>query len=174
MGARLLRSDTRCRAGGFLGGYFASAFSIFMMQTNYWRHIAPAFPNSTLGQIYKHNEHGWISYFDAFQATSSYLMFWTNSFAVVFAMALMPKRNTSVTRWGRFPVGVGWRTDDEKGIAKSSAVVGAVAAPIVRLALTGKVAYRSGSPAVEAGGIWHDGCSTSSHNDCMRARATAE
>ena len=121
--------------GGFLFGYFSAAFCIFIILVQSWAHKAPTVPNNALGQLYKHNEHGWITYFTAFQATSSALMFWSNFVALGLAIAILPKQNVTVRRWGRLTFGASWQNDDEKGFTKLNAAFGVVAAPMITVLL---------------------------------------
>lgn len=133
MSAAHRSSDIRNKIGGFLFGYFFAAFCIFLFIVMWWAHNAPTSPAPALGALYRHNEHGWITFFTAFQATSSALMFWSNFLAIGVAIAILPKRNLIVRRLGGVPLSASWKHDDQKGLATSSAAYGALAAPLVIL-----------------------------------------
>jgi hypothetical protein len=74
-----------------------------------------------IGQYFPHNEHGWITYFTAFQATSSALLFWSSFVTMALAIGIMPKQNVKVRRLGGIPIAANWKNDDRRGLAKGSA-----------------------------------------------------
>jgi len=57
-------------------------------------------------------------------------MFWGFFLTTGLAIAIMPKREIVVRRWGRMPVAAGWKNDDQKGLATSGAIYGALFAPV--------------------------------------------
>ena len=125
----LANLDLRNKVGGFLFGFGWLGFFLFLIIVLRWVHYAPIRPNPALGQLYAHNEHGSITYFTAFQATSSYIMFWSMFASGAFAMAVLPKQLVTVRRWGRMPLGASWEHDDKKGLIRPSAYVGAMFSP---------------------------------------------
>lgn len=128
-------SDSRNKVGGFLFGFAGVGFAASLIVVERWARAAPTKPNPALGQLFPHNEHGWITYFTAFQATSSHMMFWCTFVSIALAIAALPKQLVSVRRWGRMPVAASWENDDKKGLAKRSAFVGALFAPFVFFAI---------------------------------------
>ena len=110
---------------GFVGGYFAVEFVSFLGLTRYWISIAPKSPVLPQGMVYAHNEHGSISYFTAFQATASALMFWCGMAAVLMCIGIAPKRDITVTRWRGVGLGAGWKNDDPHGRMTKGAAFGA-------------------------------------------------
>ncbi len=135
MGSMHSKHDWRNRIGGYLFGSFAGGFITFMILVQYWAHCAPHAPAPLLGEIYPHNEHGSITYFTAFQATSAYIMFWLNMIMLLLAIGILPKRQIKVRSLGRFPVATQWQNDDDKGLAQSSAKWGAsLVIPVIFLA----------------------------------------
>ena len=111
---------------GFAGGFFVVEFLSFLALTRYWISISPETPDPSRGHIYAHNEHGWITFFTAFEATASALMFWSGMTAVLVCMAIAPKTAITVTRWRGMALGVGWKDDDPLGKKRQGAVVGAL------------------------------------------------
>lgn len=124
------RKDVLNVVGAFLAAYGGVAFICFFYLVERWAHSAPTFPDSAHGLVYSHNEHGWITYFSAFQTTACALLFSTSiplSFVGIF---LSPKRDF-VYRRGFLSVGAKWDPDDPKKLQRVGFVLGALAAPIL-------------------------------------------
>ena len=126
---RLNNLDLRTKIGGFLFGFAGLGGFLSFIVVERWAHNAPMKPNLVLGQLYPHNEHGWITYFTAFQATSSDFMFWATFASAVIAIATIPKQRVVVRRWGGMPLAARWEYDDKKGFINRSAYAGAAFAP---------------------------------------------
>ena len=111
---------------GFAGGYFLVGFVSFIILTRYWIGNAPKVPAPTSGMIYAYNQHGWISYFTAFQVTASSLLFSSNFTALFLLFVFMPKRDIKVTQWRGIPLGAAWKNDDIPNRNDWSGAAGAV------------------------------------------------
>lgn len=129
MVGRFERKDVLNVVGPFLAAYGWVAFFCFFYLVQRWAHAAPTTPDPTRGYIYAHNEHGWITYFSAFQTTAAGLLFSTSiplSFVGIFAS---PKRNV-ISRRGFLSASAKWDPDDPKRLQRFGFLGGAVAAPI--------------------------------------------
>jgi hypothetical protein len=111
---------------GFAGGFFIAGFAAFVGLTRYWISIATKVAVSSLGRLYAHNEHGSITYFTAFEATASALLFWSGLASLLVFFAVSPKRNVAVTRWRGVPLGARWQNDDPHGRLMQGAAAGAL------------------------------------------------
>jgi hypothetical protein len=133
--------DRRRIVGGFLFGYACTAFIIFLILVEWWAHHAPVTPNYLSGQIFPHNEHGWITYFTSSQSTEGAILFGSSWLSGAGAMITLPKRNVLVRRLGRVPVAARWKIDDPSEKARGSALCGALAAPAIALIFIPAVAW---------------------------------
>ena len=130
MFGKVERNDVLNVGGAFLAAYGWVAFFCFFYLVERWARLAPASPDPAHGYVYSHNEHGWITYFSAFQTTACALLFSTSiplSFVGIF---LTPKRN-AVYRRGCLSVGAKWDPDDPKKLQRVGFLLGALAAPIL-------------------------------------------
>jgi hypothetical protein len=130
MFSKIERDDVRNVFGAFLASYGWVAFFCFAYLVLRWAHAAPTSPDPAGGLVYSHNEHGSITYFSAFQATSCALLFSTSiplSFVGIF---VTPKRNV-VYRRGFLSFSSKWDPDDPKRLGRIGFSLGAVAAPII-------------------------------------------
>lgn len=127
---KIERNDVLNVSGAFLVAYGWVAFVCFFGLMEWWAHAAPTSPDSMHGYVYAHNEHGWITYFSPFQATSCALLFWTSIPIFFVGMLVGPKRNL-VQRRGFLSIGATWDPDDPKKLQRVGFVLGAVAAPII-------------------------------------------
>jgi hypothetical protein len=80
-------------AGGLLAGYGFVAFFCFMFLVLHWANVAPRAPDPAHALVFPHNEHGAITYFSAFQATSCALLFATSVPLAFIGMIIAPKKN---------------------------------------------------------------------------------
>jgi len=80
---------------GFLNDTAALRFSCSFI-SHVWRDL-PAASRSGAWAGVEHNEHGWISYFTAFQATSCFVLFAT-SVPLALVDRIAPKRNSRFSR----------------------------------------------------------------------------
>ena len=111
-----------------LASYGWVSFFCFLALQATWMRAAPSQPNDALGLIYRHNEHGGIVYFSAFQATAGALMFMTSIPLFFFAIWLRPKTNVQTVK-GRQSIRTTWDNDDPSGVFWWAAGVGAVLTP---------------------------------------------
>jgi hypothetical protein len=130
MFAKIERNDILNVAGGFLAAYGFIAFFCFLYLVERWAHGAPTSPDPTHGYIYPHNEHGWITYFSAFQATSCALLFATSIPLSFLGAFIMPRRNVQYRR-GCLSVGAKWDPDDPKKLQRVGGLVGAASSPLI-------------------------------------------
>ena len=120
----------RNAVAGFLGGYGVVAFFLSLWLMLRWEHLAPSHANPAYGQVFPHSDHGWITYFTAFQATSCAVLFPTSIPLAFVAELIVPKRNVEIRR--RF-LGLSWRWDpDDPGKwSKVGTIWGLVGAPLI-------------------------------------------
>lgn len=116
--------------GAFLAAYGWVAFFCFFYLVERWAHSAPTSPDPAHGFVYSHNEHGWITYFSAFQTTACALLLFTSIPLSFVGMLVSPKRNV-VYRRGFLSVGANWDPDDPKKLQRVGFVLGALAAPVL-------------------------------------------
>ena len=115
---------------GFVAAYGWLSFACFFYLDTAWARAAPRESNSSLGAVYGHNEHGSITYFTAFQATTCWLMFNTSIPLGIVAILVQPKKNiTGRASW--FGFRYKWDADDPSHAATWAAVVGTVATPFL-------------------------------------------
>src|SRR4051794_16914404 len=117
-------------AGGLFGYAFASLASFFLLLFN-WNRLAPSVSDPVNGSVVAHNEHGTITYFTAFQATSCALLFFSAGVAFVLCMIIGPKKNMRVTKLGEVPLGWHWEHDDPDNARKKGLRLGAAAALVI-------------------------------------------
>ena len=117
-------------AGGFLTGYGFVAFFCFLGIVEHWSGTAPTAPAPTIGAILPHNDHGSITYFTAFQATSCALLFETSIPLVFIGGLIVPKRD--IKSWGGLLAWrVTWNQDDPSHLFKWGLALGALSAPAI-------------------------------------------
>ncbi len=87
---------------GLLIGAGAAMFLCALWVDSRWRADAPRSADPIKGLIYPHNEHGLITYFTAFQATSTALLFATFLAVFMLGWGFAPKKNfrDQPGRWG--------------------------------------------------------------------------
>ncbi len=118
----------RSVVAGLLAGYGFASFICFMVLDQLWVGAAPGQPNSALGLVYLHNEHGSYTYFSQFQTTACALMFATSIPLAILGGLLAPKKNvTGAVRW--YAARFNWDSDDPRSLMKWSALATAVATP---------------------------------------------
>jgi len=127
---KIERNDVLNLIGGFLAVYGGVAFLCFIWLVQTWGYAAPTSPEPASGYLYPHNEHGRITYFSAFQATSCVLLFSSSIPLGFLVIYLSPKRNVVVRRT-MLAVSARWDQDDPKKIQRVGFWLGALAAPIV-------------------------------------------
>jgi len=130
MSGKIERNDVLNVAGAFLVAYGFVAGVCFFILVDVWAHGAPTSPDPARGYVYSHDEHGWITYFSAFQATSCALLLATSVPVFFVGVIVGPKRNV-VSRRGFLSVGATWEPDDPKKLRRFGFVLGVVAAPII-------------------------------------------
>lgn len=114
----------------WLVGYGLVSFFCFIFLDMAWAKTAPHQPNSALGLIYLHNEHGDYTYFSAFQATTCWLMFNTSIPLAAIGALIAPKSNTTgIVR--RHAANFKWDQDDPQRIMKSTFVASVAATPFL-------------------------------------------
>ncbi len=127
---KIERSDVLNVLGGFLAAYGSVAFFCFLYLIERWAHAAPTIPDPARGYVYAHNEHGWITYFSAFQATASALLFATSIPLSVVGIFVSSKRNV-ITRRAFLSISAKWDPDDSKRLQRYGFLFGAAAAPVL-------------------------------------------
>lgn len=114
--------------GGFLAGCGIVAFVCFFVLDHIWTSTAPHLPDAVRGLVYRHNEHGWITYFSAFQATSCWLLFLTFFSLGALGGHIRPKRNWNVVA-SRFGIRSTFDADDPRYVARWGGLAGLCFAP---------------------------------------------
>jgi hypothetical protein len=115
---------------GFLIAYGGLAFLCFAILLELWMLATPMMPDAVHGYVYAHNEHGRVSYFTAFEATSCALLLATSIPLVFVGAVILPKKNVAVRR-GFLGASATWDEDDPKRAQRWGLVAGALAMPIV-------------------------------------------
>ncbi len=114
--------------GGFLAGYGFVVFFCFIGIERHWAGTAPTVPDLSLGAIFRHDDHGDITYFTAFQATSCALLFET-SIPLAMIGALIARKKNVKSRSGFLWWRAAFYPDDPNHIFKWAFALGALAAP---------------------------------------------
>lgn len=127
MWSKIDRRDTRNALAGFLAAYAAISFACFLYLVISWSATAPHTPDPSRGLVYLHNEHGSITYFSAFQATSCALLLNTSPLLFFLGIALAPKKDV-VSRTGSFSFSMRWKPDDPRRLQRVGFAIGTVAA----------------------------------------------
>lgn len=130
MAAKYDRNAALNALGGFFGGYGFTALVCFFVLLRTWASAAPHTPDPSRGLIFPHNEHGWITYLSGFQATSSWLLFYTSMFFAALGWYLRPKRNW-VVRKTRFSIGSTFDRDDPHKLSRWGMLAGACSALVI-------------------------------------------
>lgn len=125
MFAKFERNTVLNVLGGFLVGYGFTAFLCFWFLVQIWASTAPHLPDPARGLIYQHNQHGWITYFSALQATSCWLLFWTSVPIAFVGGHIMPKRNWNVVA-SRFGISSKYEADDPRHVGDGRFLQGCV------------------------------------------------
>jgi hypothetical protein len=119
----------RNAAAGFLTGFAVSTFFCFFFLVELWARNGPTDPDPARGLIYSHNEHGWVTYFSAFQTTASFLLFSTFPIILLIGFALAPKQHIRVSRrW--FAWSMDFEHDDPEKALIPALLVGVAVAPV--------------------------------------------
>jgi hypothetical protein len=126
----LTRNQVRNWLGTFLIAYGGLAFLCFAILVELWVLATPTTPDPRHGFVFPHNEHGHITYFTAFQATCSAMLFATSIPLVFVGVAILPKKNVVVRR-GFLGASANWDDDDPRGRQLSGYVAGALAMPLI-------------------------------------------
>ena len=130
MTGKIERNDILNVVGPFLAAYGWVAFFCFFYLVQRWAHGGPTSPDTERGLVYAHNEHGWITYFSAFQTTAASILFSTSIPFAFLGVAAIPKRNI-VFRRGFLSFSSKWDPDDPKRLRRFGFLGGAAAAPIL-------------------------------------------
>ena len=128
MTTKIERNDVLNVVGPFLAAYGWVAFFCFFYLVERWAHGAPTSPDPARGYVYAHNEHGWITYWSAFQATAASILFSTSIPLSFVGIIASPKRNVA-SRFGFLSFSAKWDPDDPKRLQRFGFLGGAVAAP---------------------------------------------
>lgn len=96
----------------------------------YWARVAPILPDPQHGLIYPHNEHGSITYFSAFQATSCFLLFSVSPLLFLIGFSIAPKKNIKA-RSGKLSWSMRFDPDDPRKVLVWSQLGGAILAPLL-------------------------------------------
>ncbi len=126
---KLSARATKNILAGLLTGFAVSMFACFFWLILLWPATAPSTPVPHLGLVYPHNNHGAITYFSAFQATSCALMFlW---FPILFftGWAIAPKKNIR-DRVGFLARSMTFDSDDPEKLLVRAQLAGALLAPV--------------------------------------------
>jgi hypothetical protein len=116
--------------GGFLVAYGGLAFLCFAVLAELWMLATPLTPDAVHGYVYAHDEHGRVSYFTAFQATSCALLLATSIPLAFIGAIILPKKNV-LTRMGFLSTSATWDENDPKRAQRWGLAGGALAMPIV-------------------------------------------
>ncbi|MDB5712710.1 MAG: hypothetical protein JWO15_107 [Sphingomonadales bacterium] len=128
--SRIKHRDALNVVGPFLAAYGWVAFFCFFYLVERWAHAAPTSPNAAHGYVYPHNEHGWVTYFSAFQATAAALLFSTSIPISFVGILVSPKRDV-IYRRGFLSISAKWDPDDPRRLQRFGFFGGAAAAPII-------------------------------------------
>jgi hypothetical protein len=113
---------------GLLVAYGFVSFFCFLILDEIWTMAAPSQMNEGLGLIFKHNEHGNITYFSEFQATACAVMLPTSIPLIFLGMLIVPKlRVPNASSW--YAATFTWGNGHPAVLAKRAAIFGAVATP---------------------------------------------
>jgi hypothetical protein len=116
-------------AGNFLAGYGWMAFVCFIYLVVTWVGASPVAPDPGQDLLYPHNEHGRITYFSAFQATSCYLLFLTSIPLFFVGTAIIPKKNVKVLRGPWLSISSRWDPDDPEKVGRWGMLAGMLSTP---------------------------------------------
>ena len=130
MGLRLTRNGIRNALCGFISAYGFFAMICFFYLQQRWNEVAPHLPDVRHGLIVPHNEHGWITYFSAFQSTSCTLLFATGFPLAIVGLLVGPKKNM-VRTCNKTHFSARWDRDDPAGLWPIGTACGVCAAPII-------------------------------------------
>jgi hypothetical protein len=116
--------------GTLLFGYGWMSMICFFYLDIHWAHTAPSLKNIPEGLVFPHNEHGSITYFSAFQATSCYLLFLTSVPLGAVGHLIVPWKRVLESGMDRK---VRWvsRIDDPDHVSKWGLACGFCCAPIM-------------------------------------------
>jgi hypothetical protein len=107
-----------------------TAFFCYFCLDLTWAHLAPTSPNPAEGLIYSHAEHGAVTYFSAFQATSEALLFATSIPLAFIGFFIVPKRRR-VARRGCLSFAGQFDSDDPNHVGPIGSYSGVLSAPLV-------------------------------------------
>jgi hypothetical protein len=124
MFARLERKLALNLLGGFLGAYGLTSFVCFMFIARYFEASAPHRAILARGLIYPHNEHGLVTYFSAFQATSCWLLFCTSIPLGAMGGYILPRCQKWVVRGDHLQVSSTVDWDDPQRVTRWGALAG--------------------------------------------------
>ncbi len=125
---------TRVVSAGLLTGFAVGLWGCFFLLVQRWAHAAPQVPERHLGLIYPHNEHGWVTYFSAFQTTASFLLFAFSPVLFITGFGLVPKKNVR-TRKGFLSWGMRFDTDDPRSLLVPCQLAGLVLGPVAAVVI---------------------------------------
>lgn len=126
---RIDRKDALNAISGFLAAYGWVSFFCFFYLVISWAAKAPHSPDPAAGLIYRHNEHGSITYFSGFQGTSCALLFMSSPLFFGAGFYLSPKKDV-IYKTGRLSFSMRFKPDDPRKVQRVGAVLGAIAAPL--------------------------------------------
>ena len=127
---RFDRKDALNAISGFLAAYGWFSFACIFYLVISWAAVAPHTPNPVNGLIYRHNEHGTITYFSGFQGTSCTLLFTTSLLFFGLGFYLSPKKDV-VYKTGKLSFSMRYNPDDPNKIQRLGLAIGAVSAPLI-------------------------------------------
>ena len=125
-------NELRIKIAGILSGVVTVTLPTFFIVVQTWANTAPSKPNEALGNVFAHNDHGSITYFTGFQATSAAMLFWISFAGIGLTILTMPKHEIKTRRFAGVPLAASWKGNYDKRVARSWAIKGAlVAAPAI-------------------------------------------
>ena len=124
------RRDALNAVAGFMAAYGLVSFFCFFYLVTTWAGVAPHQPDPAHGLIFRHNEHGSITYFSASQGTSCALLFATSPMFFFAAIAITPKKDVRYMP-ATFGASMKWQPDDPRKMQRVGVGLGAVVTPIV-------------------------------------------
>lgn len=111
--------------GGFLAGCGEVGLCCFFALLVYWSNTAPSIADPSLGYVFQHNNHGSITYFNAFQRTSCALLPFISILLFILGFATVPKKNVTY-KSGQLSFSAKYELDDPRGWNRVGKICGAI------------------------------------------------